>query len=525
MLVIAARSSPTRPRHGRDGPVAAAARRADARPRAAEPSWTLSGSAPLAFLAARARDAIPVIDHGARRSRSTTPAPIAPHRLLSRPATWPPPGKSVSWGRGSWSWFGDPRAVVVTGQYDEIFVGWIDWSGNVTIGAYDPQFGVEHDAVLGDLFHDDHSAPSIFVEPDKRLTVFWSGHNGTEMYYRSDAATRGHQRLGAVAARAPRTISGPLRVHVPEPGAAAGRGQQAVPVLARRRLERRLRDPDPDGTLEPGPRADQGPPASVRTEGRRNGRDEIALAFTNGHPRNVLTSIYYAAYRAGSLWTAGGRRIARIARRADRRRSRARSRVQRRAARRMASWVWDVAFDPRGRPGDRVRDVPDQQPITSTGTRPGPGRGWVSHFLTIAAALDQPGDDRVRVLGRDRAGSFGSLDRLSVAPGAPVGGRSSAGATADGGATLAPPDGRPSRRTTTCGRSCPRGWRSADRWGCCGCADHCDRRDAGVLIDGVRRCAEVKAVRSRALPRVTARTGATAAAHSSNRSAGSGAGS
>jgi len=41
-----------------------------------------------------------------------------------------------------------------------------------------------------------------------------------------------------------------------------------------------------------------------------NGSDEIGLAFTNAHPRDTLTSVYYAAYRHGSLWTAGGRRIA-----------------------------------------------------------------------------------------------------------------------------------------------------------------------------------------------------------------------
>ena len=95
-----------------------------------------------------------------------------------------------TWGHGSWSWFGDPRAVYVAGQYDEIFAGWLDWSGDVTIGAYDPQFGATSTHVIGHLFSDDHSAPSIFVEPDKRLTVFWSAHNGARMYYRSTLRPR-----------------------------------------------------------------------------------------------------------------------------------------------------------------------------------------------------------------------------------------------------------------------------------------------------------------------------------------------
>src|SRR5205085_12704283 len=40
-----------------------------------------------------------------------------------------------------------------------------------------------------------------------------------------------------------------------------------------------------------------------------NGRDEIYLAFTNGHPREVATSIFFATYRAGQLFKANGKPI------------------------------------------------------------------------------------------------------------------------------------------------------------------------------------------------------------------------
>ncbi len=87
-----------------------------------------------------------------------------------------------------------------------------------------------------------------------------------------------------------------------------------------------------------------------------NGSDTIALAFTNGHPRNLLTSIYYAAYRGGWLWTAGGRRIARMGHgpispsQADL--------VYNGPATGIASWVWDVAHGPGRGAGDRLRDLP-----------------------------------------------------------------------------------------------------------------------------------------------------------------------
>lgn len=88
----------------------------------------------------------------------------------------------VTWAQGSWSWFGDPRAVQVG---DATFAGWIDWSGRVTVGELDRGAGETRAVVLARVYHDDHSDPSILVEPDGRLTVFWSGHNGASMYYRT----------------------------------------------------------------------------------------------------------------------------------------------------------------------------------------------------------------------------------------------------------------------------------------------------------------------------------------------------
>jgi BNR repeat-containing family member len=89
------------------------------------------------------------------------------------------------WGPGAWSWFADPRAVRIVGQYDQTYVGWIDWQGAIVVGAYDPQFGVRRTTVIGQLYPDDHASPAILAEPDGRLTVFWSAHNGSVMNYRT----------------------------------------------------------------------------------------------------------------------------------------------------------------------------------------------------------------------------------------------------------------------------------------------------------------------------------------------------
>lgn len=291
-----------------------------------------------------------------------------------------------TWGHGSWSWFGDPRAVYVAGQYDEIFAGWLDWSGGVTVGAYDPQFGLRRQDVIGYLFHDDHSAPSIFIEPDRRLTVFWSAHNGSRMDYRSTLRPEDITAWGPLQ-HVPSNVIGSLGYTYPNPVQlpAEGntlylfwRGADWSEVYATRALDGRWS------------RARE----LIRVPGQRpyvkedsNGSDEIALAFTDGHPRNVLSSIFFVVYRAGSLWTAGGRWISRITggpiapQRADI--------VYDARAARVPAWVWDVALGRRGRPVIVYATFPSADHhqywyADWTGAR------WVSHFLTSAGGTISP---------------------------------------------------------------------------------------------------------------------------------------
>lgn len=292
-----------------------------------------------------------------------------------------------TWGHGAWSWFGDPRAVYVVGRSDEIFVGWLDWAGGVTVGAYDPRFGVTRKKVIGSLFHDDHGAPSIFVEPDKRLTVFWSAHNGRQMYYRSTLRPEDIGAWGPLH-HLPQNVGGSLGFTYPNPVRLATesnrlylfwRGGNWSEDYATRTLAGRWSRAHELISV-----AGQRPYVKVDTDGR----NEVALAFTNGHPRDVLTSIYYAAYRAGSLWTAGGRRIARIDRgpigpwQADLVYDAHRSQVP--------AWVWDVALDRRRRPVIVYATFPSAQEheywyADWTGAR------WVSHFLTVAGGTISPG--------------------------------------------------------------------------------------------------------------------------------------
>jgi hypothetical protein len=289
-------------------------------------------------------------------------------------------------GPGSWCWFGDPRAVVVNGQTTETVVGWLDDTGRVTVAAVGRWSDRPITHVVGYEFHDDHGAPSILVEPDRRLTVFWSGHNGAHMYFRTTL------RPGDITAwgprqEMPRNTVGHLGFTYPNPVILPSEGNRLY-------LFWRGGDWSADYATRSAGGAWMAPHELIRVPGQRpylkvasDGAGTIDLAFTNGHPRNLLTSIYFAEYRHGSLWSASGRWIGRLSSapiapdRADVVYDGRRTGV--------ASWVWDVADD-RG------------HPVIVYATFPSPGnhaywyarwdgRRWVSHFLTHAGPSISPG--------------------------------------------------------------------------------------------------------------------------------------
>jgi BNR repeat-containing family member len=291
-----------------------------------------------------------------------------------------------SWGHGSWSWFADPRAVRVTGLDDKTFVAWIDWEGRVTVGSYDRRSGEMRTHVVGYLFHDDHGNPAVLVEPDNRLTVFWSGHNGSAMHYRTSSRPEEIRRWGPV-----RTIRSQL------PGSYGFTYPNPVLLSAERRrlylfwrgaawtadYERRTVTGRWSRAGEVISNPGQRPYVKVDS----NGRDRIAIAFTDGHPREEVTSIYYALYRRGWLRHASGRRIRRLngnaisPGQADL--------VYDGRATGVSSWVWDVALGS-GHPVIVYATFPSAWNHAYWYAR-WTGRRWVSHFLTFAGPTISPG--------------------------------------------------------------------------------------------------------------------------------------
>jgi hypothetical protein len=102
----------------------------------------------------------------------------------------------------------------------------------------------------------------------------------------------------------------------------------------------------------------------------------------------VLSSIYYATYRSGSLWTAAGRWITRLTSAPI---APAQAQVVYDAhATKVPAWVWDVAFGRGGGPVIVYATFPSHaDSIYWYATFD--GRRWVSHRLTDAGGSISPG--------------------------------------------------------------------------------------------------------------------------------------
>ena len=213
---------------------------------------------------------------------------------------------------GAWTYFTEPRAVNHEGEHRRTYVGWIDSRGQIVVSSYDHRTRVRTRAVLrtGERV-DDHNNPSLTVRPDGRLLVFYSTKRRRNLVYRVS------RRPESVRAwRRPREVGRNIR----------GRHGYTYPnPVWLRREWRPLFLFWRGGSFEPTfSTSTDGTSWSrarrlVDGNGQRpyvvydsNGRDRIDIAFSDGNPSELRTSIYYMRYRNRRLHHAGGEPIARL---------------------------------------------------------------------------------------------------------------------------------------------------------------------------------------------------------------------
>ena len=206
------------------------------------------------------------------------------------------------------------------------------------------------------------------------------------MYYRSTIHPEDISRWGAVR-HVPSGLTGGRGFTYPNPQRLSGernrtylfwRGADWSADYATRSVDGSW-SPARELIVEPGQR----PYVKVESDGH----DTIGFAFTDGHPRERATSIYYVAYRHGWLRHASGRGITPLARAPIL--SRQADVVYDGTANGISSWVWDVASDHRRRPVIVYATFPSVRNHAYWYARWN-GRRWVSHFLAYAGPTISP---------------------------------------------------------------------------------------------------------------------------------------
>lgn len=234
-----------------------------------------------------------------RRTQPSIPMPREPATIV---------------GDGAWCWFADPRAVHHKGTRDATYVGSVTSTGDIRIDSYELATGCSESAVLHeDLDRNDHANPSLMIDRDGRVTVFYSAHNGSTIFSRRSAQPEDVTAwLPETELNLNRGDRGRNAYTYPTPVQTSGgttylfwRGDGWKPTLSV------SHDAgitwDESRVVVAGAGADDTNRPYVKVSGSSH---RIDMAFTDGHPRDEASnSVYYASLQAGRFNKADGRKI------------------------------------------------------------------------------------------------------------------------------------------------------------------------------------------------------------------------
>lgn len=98
-----------------------------------------------------------------------------------------------------WIWFTNPRAIHHVGDEDRTYFGYLGGptGRDIRIGAYDHRSNtLTRTTVHASFSADDHTNPSLLVREDGHVLVFWTGHNGEEIFYRISVKSENVSQFG-----------------------------------------------------------------------------------------------------------------------------------------------------------------------------------------------------------------------------------------------------------------------------------------------------------------------------------------
>lgn len=207
--------------------------------------------------------------------------------------------------QGGWCWFQEPRALVHNGT---LFVGGVQGndSGAARLGVYD----LKADRALGvvtlqdDFDRDDHNAPALHLRPDGSVLAVYAKHHKEPTFYAriSDPANPlKWSAEGTFEMSARVTYANLYEMKQERKLYNFFRGIRFNPTFVTSTdggltwtNETHFISSEARGTHRPYPRY------------MGNGVDTVYVSFTDGHPRQIGNSLYYAEFRDGKFWRADG---------------------------------------------------------------------------------------------------------------------------------------------------------------------------------------------------------------------------
>jgi hypothetical protein len=288
-------------------------------------------------------------------------------------------------GAGSWSYFGDPRAISHDGH---TFTGWISTTGNVWVARCTAGGTLTKRLLFRGLGRDDHNNPSLVFRRDGHIVVFFCPHSGHQL---PPPGIRSVMRYKVSLHR--HSIEGFGRVRTVPTNVPGGLGYTYPnPIQLRDKLWLFWRGGNWNPTFSYTEDYLTWVPARelvVHGGGERpyakyvgDGNRRIHGIFTEGHPRNFRNSLYYVRYEAGVLYTVDGRRIGSLE--SVPLHTSQLDRVYKFSASGGRAWSHDIALTAEGRPRivytRRVNDRDTFYYAYHNGER------WISHKIVGAGA-------------------------------------------------------------------------------------------------------------------------------------------
>ncbi|TNE52935.1 MAG: hypothetical protein EP344_15290 [Bacteroidetes bacterium] len=261
---------------------------------------------------------------------------------------------------GAWCWFSDPRGVYYKGVHERTYTGYVNSQGDVAVTAKDHLSGeLATKMIYPNLQADDHVNPSLLFLPDGRLMVFFTRHNGTVFYTRTNL---------------PEDISTFEKVDSLDLGSMLCYTNPVLLSEEDNRLYLFFRGgydwkpsfvtSDDYGQTWSAPRSF----VSKKVNNIHNrpyvkivsdGRSAIHFAFTDGHPREENhNSIYYLRYEGGNFFDAAGQQLGDLDHLPIEQETIPKAYDG--VANNQRAWIWDLALDQEDHPVMVYTTLPEE---------------------------------------------------------------------------------------------------------------------------------------------------------------------